>query len=175
MFDAKCIDFLMETWLNFFSWEYDIACRASHPHNIIHFVRKRKFPLSATSLHRLPVVIGNVFVTPTDVNVFKLFTIGKRVRPWAISQTDKKRWYRMPMLVRNDVCVQKNHKYRLKYQATLSFARAAHSFTCSKLLVTLARSAKLTHSLARSLRSFPRSWESEWSDSYFFCFFYFEP
>ena len=41
------------------------------------------------------------------------------------------------------------------------FARTAHSFACSGLLASLAPSATLTHLLARSLRSLPRSWESE--------------
>ena len=41
------------------------------------------------------------------------------------------------------------------------FARTAHSLTCSALLASLARSAALTRSLARSLRLLPRSWESE--------------
>ena len=40
-------------------------------------------------------------------------------------------------------------------------ARTAHSFACSALLALLARSAALTRSLARSLCSLPRSWESE--------------
>ena len=40
------------------------------------------------------------------------------------------------------------------------FARTAHSFACSGLLASLAPSAALTRSLARSLRSLPRSWES---------------
>merc|ERR1712136_362106 len=39
--------------------------------------------------------------------------------------------------------------------------RTAHSFDCSGLLASLAPSAALTRSLARSLRSLPRSWESE--------------
>ena len=42
-----------------------------------------------------------------------------------------------------------------------SFARTAHSFACSGVLASLAPSAALTRSLARSLRSLPRSWESE--------------
>ena len=54
---------------------------------------------------------------------------------------------------------------RRKYWATRSsvrlFARTAHSFACSGLLASLAPSAELTRSLARSLRSLPRSWESE--------------
>ena len=41
------------------------------------------------------------------------------------------------------------------------FARTAHSITCSGLLVMLAPSAALTRSIARLLRSLPRSWESE--------------
>ena len=54
---------------------------------------------------------------------------------------------------------------RRKYWATRSsvrsFARTAHSFACSGLLASLAPSAALTRLLARSLRSLPRSWESE--------------
>ena len=41
------------------------------------------------------------------------------------------------------------------------FACTAHLFACSGLLASLAPSAALTHSLARSLRSLPRSWDSE--------------
>ena len=41
------------------------------------------------------------------------------------------------------------------------FTRTAHSFARSGLLALLAPSAALTRSLARSLRSLPRSWESE--------------
>ena len=55
--------------------------------------------------------------------------------------------------------VGQNQEYRLKYRATrssiCSFARTAHSFPFSALL------AALTHSLARSLRSLPRLWDSE--------------
>ena len=61
--------------------------------------------------------------------------------------------------------VQISEKSRRKYWATRSsvrsFARTAHSFACSGLLASLAPSAALTRSLARSLRSLPRSWESE--------------
>ena len=39
------------------------------------------------------------------------------------------------------------------------FARTAHLFACFGLLASLAPSAALTRSLARSLRSLPRSWE----------------
>ena len=59
---------------------------------------------------------------------------------------------------------QNNLVYRLKYWATRSFARTAHSFACSAVLALLARSASLTHSLARSLRSLPHSWDSGWLD-----------
>ena len=41
------------------------------------------------------------------------------------------------------------------------FAHTAHSFACSGLLASLAPSAALTRLLARSLRSLPRSWDSE--------------
>ena len=58
-----------------------------------------------------------------------------------------------------------NPESRRKYWATRSsvrsFARTAHSFACSRLLASLAPSAALTRLLARSLRSLPRSWESE--------------
>merc|ERR1719414_494713 len=57
---------------------------------------------------------------------------------------------------------QNNQKSRLQYWATRSyirsFARTAHSFTCSGLLASLAPSAALTRSLARSLL---RLWDSE--------------
>ena len=58
-----------------------------------------------------------------------------------------------------------NQKYRLKNWATqssvFSFTRTAHSFACSTLLVSLARSAALTCLLACSLCSLPHTWESE--------------
>ena len=58
-----------------------------------------------------------------------------------------------------------NQEYRLKYRAIrssiCSFARTAHSFACSALLALLARSAALTRTLARSLHSIPRLWDSE--------------
>jgi hypothetical protein len=64
---------------------------------------------------------------------------------------------------------------RRKYWATRSsvrsFARTAHSFACSGLLASLAPSAALTRSLARSLRSLPRSWDSELLDGYLICVF----
>ena len=60
--------------------------------------------------------------------------------------------------------VWNKRELRRKYWATRSsvrlFARTAHSFT-SGLLASLAPSAALTRWLARSLRSLPRSWESE--------------
>jgi len=76
--------------------------------------------------------------------------------------------------------VDNSQEYRLQYWATRSsvrsFARTAHSFACSGLLASLAPSAALTRSLARSLRSLPRSWESELLDGYFVCvFFHFRP
>jgi len=71
---------------------------------------------------------------------------------------------------------QINQEYRLKYWATCSsvrlFARTAHSFICSALLASLAHSAVLICSLARSLRSLPPSWDSEWLDDYLFCVFF---
>ena len=51
------------------------------------------------------------------------------------------------------------------------FTPTAHSFACSALLALLALSAALTHSLARSRCSLPRSWDSEWLDGYFSVFF----
>ena len=54
--------------------------------------------------------------------------------------------------------VDNSQEYRLKYWATLLSVR---SF--ARLL------APLTRSLTRSIRSLPRSWESEWLDGYFFC------
>ena len=58
-----------------------------------------------------------------------------------------------------------NQESRCKYWATRlsvrSSARTAHSFACSGLFASLTPSAALTCSLARSLRSLPRSWESE--------------
>ena len=50
--------------------------------------------------------------------------------------------------------VENSQEYRLKYWATRSSVR---SFACSGLLASLAPSAALT----RSLRSLPRSWDSE--------------
>ena len=61
--------------------------------------------------------------------------------------------------------VWNSQESRRKYWATRlsvrSFARTAHSLACSGLLTSLAPSAALTRSLARSLRSLPRSWDSE--------------
>ena len=54
-----------------------------------------------------------------------------------------------------------------------SFARTAHSFPCSGLLASLAPSAALTRSLARSLHSLPRSWDRELLDGYLFCVFFY--
>ena len=51
-------------------------------------------------------------------------------------------------------------KDRTTRSSVHSFARTTHSFTFSGLLASLAPSAALTRSLARSLRSLPRSWES---------------
>ena len=66
---------------------------------------------------------------------------------------------------RHSTMVEDSQEYRLQYWATrssvCSFARTAHSFACSRLLASLAPSAALTRSLARSLRSLPRSWESD--------------
>ena len=61
--------------------------------------------------------------------------------------------------------VENSQEYKLLYWATRSsvrsFVRTAHSFACSGLLASLAPSAALTRSLARSLRPLPRSWDSE--------------
>ena len=56
---------------------------------------------------------------------------------------------------------ESGRKYLATRSSVRSFARTAHSFACSRLLAMLAPSAALTRSLARSLRSLPRSWESE--------------
>ena len=54
------------------------------------------------------------------------------------------------------------------------FTRSLAPLTRS--LASLAPSAALTHSLARSLCSLPRSWDSKLSDGYFVCvFFYYRP
>ena len=62
---------------------------------------------------------------------------------------------------------QNNKESRLQFWAirssVCSFARTAHSFACSAMLASLARSAALTRSLAHSLRL----WESERLDGYF--------
>ena len=55
-------------------------------------------------------------------------------------------------------------KHWVTRSSVRSFARlleTAHSFACFGLLALLAPSAALTRSLARSLRSLPRSWDSE--------------
>ena len=73
--------------------------------------------------------------------------------------------------------VQNSQGSRLQYCTCFSicpFARTAPSIACSTQLASLARSAALTRSLARSLCSLPRLWESELLDCFFFCFlFYF--
>ena len=72
--------------------------------------------------------------------------------------------------------VQNNRESRLQYWAICSsvctFANTAHSFACSTLLASQARSAVLTRLLARSLCSLPRSWGSEWLDGHFSCVFF---
>ena len=72
--------------------------------------------------------------------------------------------------------VQNRQKYRMKYWVTrssfCSFTRTAHSFACTALLASHARSAALTLSPTCSLRSLPCSWDSEWLDGYFFCVFF---
>ena len=59
--------------------------------------------------------------------------------------------------------VQNNHESKRKYWATrssvLSFVRTAHSYSCSVLFASLARSAELTCLFTRSLAL---SWESGW-------------
>ena len=52
---------------------------------------------------------------------------------------------------RRRTVLQNSHKLRRKYRAVRSFACTAHSFFCSALLASLARSTVLIHSLARSL------------------------
>ena len=73
-----------------------------------------------------------------------------------------------PLLaIRYDHCtvVQNGHVSRRVYWATRSsvrlFTRTTYSFARFGLLASLAPSAALTRLLARSLRSLPRSWESE--------------
>ena len=65
--------------------------------------------------------------------------------------------------------VENSQEYRQKCWATRSsvrsFARSAHSFACCRLLASLAPSTALTRTLALSLCSLPRSWESEFSMS----------
>ena len=60
---------------------------------------------------------------------------------------------------------QNNPGNRLEYWATRSsvrsFACTAHFFACSGLLASLAPSAALNRSLARSLRLLPNSWDSD--------------
>ena len=64
---------------------------------------------------------------------------------------------RCKRLIQRDTMVDNSQEYRLKYWATRSsdrsFARTAHLFACSELLASLAPSAALTYSLARSLHS----------------------
>ena len=52
-------------------------------------------------------------------------------------------------------------KYWATYSSICSFVCTTHSFACSALHASLARSAAITRLLACSLRSLPRSWESE--------------
>ena len=66
--------------------------------------------------------------------------------------------------------IQNIQKYRLKYWASCSsihsFARTTHSFACSTLLASLARSAALIHSLARLLHSLPSGTVNDWMAIY---------
>ena len=66
----------------------------------------------------------------------------------------------VPQFLHRFTMVENSQEYRLKHWATRSsvrsFVRTAHSFVCSRLLASLAPSAALTRSLARSLRSLPR-------------------
>ena len=56
------------------------------------------------------------------------------------------------------------------------FTCTTHSFVCSALHTThLARALRCTYSIACSLCSLPRSWDSEWFNGYIFCFFYSGP
>ena len=59
---------------------------------------------------------------------------------------------------------ESSHKYWATHSSVCSFTRTTHSFPCSGLLALLAPSAALSCLLARSLRSLPRSWDSEWLD-----------
>ena len=81
------------------------------------------------------------------------------------SMTNKKRF----------TMVENSQEYRLQHWATCSsvrsFARTTHSFACSGQLASLAPSTALTRLLARSLRSLPCSWDSDFLDGYFVCVF----
>ena len=56
---------------------------------------------------------------------------------------------------------EKRRKYWATPSSVRSFGRTGHSFACSGLHASLAPSAALTPSLAHSLRSLPRLWDSE--------------
>ena len=57
--------------------------------------------------------------------------------------------------------ITKNTDFWATRSSLRSFTRTAHLLACSKLLALHAPSAALTHSLTRSLRSLPRSWDGE--------------
>ena len=65
--------------------------------------------------------------------------------------------------------VPNSQEYRLQYWATRVSVR---SFARTGLLALLAPSAALTRSLACSLCSLSRSWDSKWLDGYFVCVFF---
>ena len=69
---------------------------------------------------------------------------------------------------------QNNQESRLQYWVThssvRSFARTAHSLLST---TRFAWALCCAHSLACSLCSLPRSWESEWLDGYLFCVFFY--
>ena len=56
---------------------------------------------------------------------------------------------------------ESRHKYWATRSSVRLFACTVHFFACFRLLALLAPSAALTRSLACSLPSLPRSWESE--------------
>ena len=106
-----------------------------------------------------------------------------KMSPWGSQERKKEAsggslptsWQHSSFFSHQCTTVQTNQESRLKYWATrssvCSFARTAHSFACSGLLASLAPSAALTRSLARSLHSLPRSWESELLDGSLSVFF----
>ena len=67
---------------------------------------------------------------------------------------------------------QNNQKYRLKYWATRSSVRTAHSFVCSALFASLAHSAVLTLSLTLLTPPLVGQWMIRWLFIVFFSILY---